>query len=71
MRVQHGGQEQGVAAGHHVKGGQWEQIFLDVAAAVHHLEEASECVDKVLVSVAIPAGGEEHLRSLISKMMGL
>lgn len=58
MSVQHGGQEQRVAAGHHVEGGQGKQIRLDFAAAVHHLYEARQCIEKLVVSVAIP--GEEE-----------
>lgn len=44
-----------MAAGHHMKGGQWKQILLEFAAAVHDLDEASQCVEKVVVSVAISA----------------
>lgn len=71
VRVQHGGQEQGMAAGHHVQGGQRKQVLLDFAAAtaaVHHLYEASQCVEKVIVSVAIPAE-EKHTGgySLVNK----
>lgn len=58
MRVQHGGQEQRMAAGHHVEGGQGEKILLGFAGAVHHLYKACQCVEEVVLSVAIP--GEEE-----------
>lgn len=47
-----------MAAGHHVEGGQGEQILLGFAAAVHHLYKACQCVEEVVLSVAIP--GEEE-----------
>lgn len=47
-----------MAAGHHVESAQGKQILLDFATAVHHLYKACQCVEEVVVSVAIP-GGEE------------
>lgn len=48
-----------MAAGHHMEGGQRKQILLDFATTIHHLYEASQCVEKVIVPVAMPAE-EKH-----------
>lgn len=58
VRVQHGGQEQRMAAGHHVQGGQRYQILLDFTATIHQFQQVAQSVQKVLISVAISAEGE-------------
>lgn len=53
IRVQHGGQEQRMAAGHHVKGGQRYQIHLDFTATVHQFQQVAQCVQKVVISETV------------------
>lgn len=55
IKVQHGGQKQRMAVGHHVNSGQRYQILLDLTAAVHQLQQAAQRAQKVVISVAISA----------------
>lgn len=67
IRVQHGGQEQGMAAGHHVKGGQRYQILLGSTATVNNFQQVAQRVQKVVISVAISTVEECLLRHWLQK----
>ena len=59
IRVEHGGQEERMAAGHHVKHRQRDQILLDFTVSVHHFQQAAQSVQEVMISVPISREEED------------
>ena len=60
--LQHGGQEEGVAADHHVNGGEWEEVLgRRVPLHVHQLHKVPQGSQEVQVLVAVPGVERETL----------
>ena len=63
VRLQHGGQEEGVAADHHVNGGEWEEVLgrrAPLSLHVHQLHKVPQGAQEVLVLVAVPGAERER-----------